>query len=52
MKLGCVKWFSLRKGYGFIVPEDSSEDVFIHISELHNELSPKNWTSKKVPGES
>ncbi len=35
MKLGCVKWFSLRKGYGFIVPEDSSEDVFIHISELH-----------------
>lgn len=35
MKSGHVKWFSLRKGYGFIVPEDKGEDIFVHISELH-----------------
>ncbi len=34
MKSGSVRWFSLRKGYGFIVPEDSDKDVFVHISEL------------------
>ncbi len=32
---GSVRWFSLRKGYGFIVAEDFGTDVFIHISELH-----------------
>ena len=35
MRTGRVKWFSLRKGYGFILEEETGEDVFIHISELH-----------------
>lgn len=34
MKSGNVRWFSIRKGYGFIVPEDNDKDVFVHISEL------------------
>ncbi len=34
MAQGTVKWFNLTKGYGFIQPEDGSNDVFIHISEL------------------
>lgn len=34
MKSGNVRWFSLCKGYGFIMPEDNDKDVFVHISEL------------------
>tara|TARA_R110002095_G_scaffold94253_2_gene82028 strand:+ start:3848 stop:4126 length:279 start_codon:yes stop_codon:yes gene_type:complete len=31
---GRVKWFNKTKGYGFICPEDGSEDVFIHVTVL------------------
>lgn len=31
---GVAKWFNLQKGFGFIAPEDGSEDVFCHQSNL------------------
>lgn len=31
---GAVKWFDPKKGYGFIIPEDGSNDVLIHQSHL------------------
>ncbi len=34
MPNGTVKWFNETKGYGFIEPEDKSQDVFVHISAV------------------
>jgi CspA family cold shock protein len=34
MPIGTVKWFNATKGFGFIQPEGSSKDVFVHISAV------------------
>ena len=36
MANGKVKWFNLKKGYGFIQPEEGNKDIFVHISALQN----------------
>jgi cold shock protein len=33
MSIGVVKWFSPKKGYGFITMEDGRE-VFVHYSSI------------------
>ena len=34
---GSIKWFDASKGYGFIVPDDGSQDVLLHVTCLRRD---------------
>ena len=37
MATGTVEWFNEAKGFGFIKPDDGSEHIFAHFSEIQSD---------------
>ena len=48
MKKGTVKFFNNSKGFGFIKPSDSSEDVFVHVSGLIDQIKENDQVKFEV----
>ena len=46
-KTGTVKWFSARRGYGFI-SDETGKDYFVHFSEIQTEGFKKLRTGQQV----
>lgn len=34
---GSIKWFDVSKGYGFIVPDDGTNDILLHVTTLRRD---------------
>ena len=47
MQRGKVKWFNTEKGFGFIVPDDGTKDIFVH----RNNVNGLGWEEGLIDGE-
>ncbi|MBX9850899.1 MAG: cold shock domain-containing protein [Cytophagaceae bacterium] len=48
MNQGTVKFFNNSKGFGFIKPNDASEDIFVHSSGLIDEIRENDQVKYEV----
>ncbi len=48
MSTGKVKFFNERKGFGFILDDESQQDVFVHVSGLVDKIRENDQVSFDV----
>lgn len=48
MPQGTVKFFNESKGYGFITDDESQKDIFVHVSNLEEEIRENDRVSYKI----
>ncbi len=48
MTNGTVKFFNNARGFGFIAPDDGGKDVFVHKSDLSDEITEGDKVSYDV----
>lgn len=48
MPTGTVKWFDMKKGYGFIKPDDGGKDAFVHVTAMKDAGIPVLDEEQKI----
>ncbi len=43
-----MKWFNAKKGYGFIVSDESGEEIFVHYTEIKTQVYASLTEGQKV----
>jgi CspA family cold shock protein len=48
MQEGTVKFFNETKGFGFITPSNGSEDIFVHVTGLSDQIRENDTVTYDV----